>query len=566
MRGFFPTLALALAFSLASACLGPAAGLAADFNQADLDLQQSGSALVYKERGTGNLVSGNVREYYPSGTLKSEGPVADGLRTGVKKDYDETGTLASATTFVRGLREGWRLEYWPDGTTMVEQQYAGHQQHGFKLEYDERGEFIAVSAYEEGVLLERETDPEFLELFAEHLAGLDAGTSPAPRGGAAAGAPAPSSPPGAPAAASSPAAAPSVDLNAPIAFVVPQLPPAEDPVRPLPVVRKTPPPSVRDLQRLAAEGDAAAEGRLVETHMMHGQEYRALEGVEDAARKGRAFGSGWLALLKYRQAGDEAEKKRAVDALDAVWKQLLSDAGNNDAAAMSVVAEASLLGLRSAPPEPPVPPSSPASILSLLFGGGGSSDDGRSGGGSSGGALSGALEPDAKAAAEWFRKAADQGSSFAKIRLGQLTFVGDGTPTDVEGAMRLFRQADRAGGTIYGLTPLAEKGSARARLFLAREHALRADFGKALQWMRAAAEAGNPEAVFELGYFYDFGVGVGERDAEERNRLLAEAGELGHEDALAMMVLHGADDGDFDLAKNFLNAAKSGGMPADKTR
>ena len=60
------------------------------------------------------------------------------------------------------------------------------------------------------------------------------------------------------------------------------------------------------------------------------------------------------------------------------------------------------------------------------------------------------------------------------------------------------------------------------------------DYGKALQWYRAAAEDGNSNAMFAIGNLYANGFGVG-KDLHEATRWYCKAAVLGHPQATTMV-------------------------------
>ena len=94
-----------------------------------------------------------------------------------------------------------------------------------------------------------------------------------------------------------------------------------------------------------------------------------------------------------------------------------------------------------------------------------------------------AVERDYAKAAEWFRKAAEQGHAGAQYKLGDCYHYGDGIAQDLSVA---DRQAE------------------------------------AVEWYRKAADSGSVEALFELGQCYERGFGV-LQDLPVKDRLAAAA-------------------------------------------
>lgn len=97
---------------------------------------------------------------------------------------------------------------------------------------------------------------------------------------------------------------------------------------------------------------------------------------------------------------------------------------------------------------------------------------------------------DPAVAAEWFRKAADQGASQGLAALGMLTLTGSGVVADSVKAAELMRQA-------------ADKGSVPASynlgLMALRGQGMAPDRAQAMAWLRKAADAKYPDAQYALG-------------------------------------------------------------------
>jgi TPR repeat protein len=106
---------------------------------------------------------------------------------------------------------------------------------------------------------------------------------------------------------------------------------------------------------------------------------------------------------------------------------------------------------------------------------------------------------DHPAAAEWYRRAAEQGMPQAQGMLGLLYLEGDGVPQDDSQAAAWVRKAAEEGdrdGQI-GLASLYEVGRGVPQ-----------DDAQAASWYRKAAEAGEPVAQHKIGILCFFGRGV----------------------------------------------------------
>ena len=116
-----------------------------------------------------------------------------------------------------------------------------------------------------------------------------------------------------------------------------------------------------------------------------------------------------------------------------------------------------------------------------------------------------ASDEDNVKAAEWFRRAAEQGHAEAQYHLGDAYYFGHGVQQDDAEAVRWYRQA-------------AEQRHANAQLNLGYAYAhgegIAENRTEAIRWYRLAAEQDNAEAQFNLGLVYDHARGV-QRDLEE---------------------------------------------------
>jgi len=160
-------------------------------------------------------------------------------------------------------------------------------------------------------------------------------------------------------------------------------------------------------------------------------------------------------------------------------------------------------------------------------------------------------------AAQWFRTAADKGSTAAQVILGWLYRQGRGVPQDDQEALRWFRLAALLGnagaeyslGVVYdqgaGVAPdpaaaaawylkAANKGNAQAQNNLGwlyqNGRGVPQDLAQAAAWYRRAAGQGQPDAAGNLGLLYLDGRGV-PRDRARALRLLQQAAAEGDQEA-----------------------------------
>lgn len=102
-------------------------------------------------------------------------------------------------------------------------------------------------------------------------------------------------------------------------------------------------------------------------------------------------------------------------------------------------------------------------------------------------------------AAQWYRKAAEQGHARAQYSLGVSCERGEGVAQDYLQAAQWYRKA-------------AEQGEASAQynlgLFYKKGQGVAQDYGQAVLWYRKAAEQGHAFALSNLGVLHDNGQGV----------------------------------------------------------
>ncbi len=102
-------------------------------------------------------------------------------------------------------------------------------------------------------------------------------------------------------------------------------------------------------------------------------------------------------------------------------------------------------------------------------------------------------------AAYWYRKAANQGDSYAQDELGTIYRAGLGVPTSDAIALQWYRKA-------------ADQGNADAEMQLGTLYrwglGVAQDDARAAMWYREAADHGDADAQYKLGLLYQDGNGV----------------------------------------------------------
>ncbi len=122
---------------------------------------------------------------------------------------------------------------------------------------------------------------------------------------------------------------------------------------------------------------------------------------------------------------------------------------------------------------------------------------------------------DCKAAASWYRKAADQGLARAQHNLGDLYARGDGVPQSDIDAAAWYGQAANQGFALaqYAVGCLYARGTCVPK-----------NAATAVKWYRKAADQGDAAAQFSLGVAYESGDGV-QQDFVEAMRWYRQAAE-----------------------------------------
>ncbi|MGH3430859.1 MAG: tetratricopeptide repeat protein, partial [Mycobacteriales bacterium] len=129
---------------------------------------------------------------------------------------------------------------------------------------------------------------------------------------------------------------------------------------------------------------------------------------------------------------------------------------------------------------------------------------------------------DPSAAADWYRKAAEQANLSAEVNLGVALANGQGVAQDASAAATWFRKAMDQGsvGAAFDLGVLYHNGQGVGR-----------DYAEAARLYRKAADQGDADAQFNLGLMYALGEGVPRDDAEAGRwyKLAAQQGYAGIE-------------------------------------
>jgi TPR repeat protein len=147
--------------------------------------------------------------------------------------------------------------------------------------------------------------------------------------------------------------------------------------------------------------------------------------------------------------------------------------------------------------------------------------------------------------ADWFSRAAEQGSVEAQYRLGSMYHDGDGVPHDYKEALKWWTKA-------------AEQGDRAAQMAIALMYhtgdGVPQDYTEAAKWWTKAAQAGDLQAQHRLGLMYLDGRGV-QQDVNEALAWLTKAAGMGAVESQILLALtySGRDNG---IPANHAEAAK----------
>jgi uncharacterized protein len=128
------------------------------------------------------------------------------------------------------------------------------------------------------------------------------------------------------------------------------------------------------------------------------------------------------------------------------------------------------------------------------------------------------VQRDPQKAAEWYRKAAEQGLPVAEYELAAMYSSGDGVSQDHSEAAKWYRRS-------------ADRGFAWAQYRLAvyymNGRGVRQDYDEAIKWYLEAAAEGAASAMHNLGWMYEKGKGV-RASKKEAIKWYRSAADLGH--------------------------------------
>jgi TPR repeat protein len=165
------------------------------------------------------------------------------------------------------------------------------------------------------------------------------------------------------------------------------------------------------------------------------------------------------------------------------------------------------------------------------------------------------VEKNDKEAFAWMKKASAAGDLGATFELAQFHLFGIGAQRDLKQALAL-------------LLPLAEKGDPSAMLYVVAVFSALQQQQESLTWLRKAAAAGHPLAMYQLGAVYWQGTGVAKNERESRG-WFARAAALGHAESMFWLAGmyefgHGGERNSKEAARFAMLALQARSIEADK--
>lgn len=91
------------------------------------------------------------KHYYPSGQLKAEGNLKNGLKTGVWYSFYENGMPWSETEFKDGVRHGLSVSWYKNGQKRYEGYFVNGVEKGKWAYWDENGNLLQEIEYKDSI-------------------------------------------------------------------------------------------------------------------------------------------------------------------------------------------------------------------------------------------------------------------------------------------------------------------------------------------------------------------------------------------------------------------------------
>lgn len=128
-----------------------------------------------KELYAGDKKEGTAYIYYPDGRIQQTISYSGGRKEGLSKEYDRNGNLITLyeynndflinrerinRTDTKGLKQGVWKDFYPSGSIKSEISYKDDMYHGYYKEYDERGRLTITMLYDNGAIVRSRVEDE----------------------------------------------------------------------------------------------------------------------------------------------------------------------------------------------------------------------------------------------------------------------------------------------------------------------------------------------------------------------------------------------------------------------
>jgi antitoxin component YwqK of YwqJK toxin-antitoxin module len=98
------------------------------------------------------------RSFYPSGKVRTEATVRNGLLDGPATMFYENGAKMSEANYRAGLLDGQSLSFYENGSKKAQPEYKDGTLHGWSWQWQENGAVMSVACFQEGRFVDRKTD------------------------------------------------------------------------------------------------------------------------------------------------------------------------------------------------------------------------------------------------------------------------------------------------------------------------------------------------------------------------------------------------------------------------
>jgi len=128
-----------------------------------------------KELFAGDKKEGTAYFYFPDGKVQQTLSYSNGKKEGLSKEYDKNGTILTLLEYNndfligrerinrtdnKNLKQGVWKEFYPSGSVRTEKNFKDDQLHGYYKEYDNRGILVLTMLYDNGSIVKSKVEDE----------------------------------------------------------------------------------------------------------------------------------------------------------------------------------------------------------------------------------------------------------------------------------------------------------------------------------------------------------------------------------------------------------------------